>query len=127
MMSRRHFRLHHVQVAAPPASEEVARRFYSELLGMPEIPKPDPLAARGGVWFALDGAELHVGVEAEFRPAGKAHPSFEVNDLLALKARLESAGVLTWEDAPYPGRERFYVRDPFGNRLEFIGPERGPR
>jgi hypothetical protein len=30
----------HVQVAAPPGSEGQARRFYGDLLGLPELPKP---------------------------------------------------------------------------------------
>jgi catechol 2,3-dioxygenase-like lactoylglutathione lyase family enzyme len=41
----------HVQVAAPPGGETRARWFYGEVLGMPEIPKPEPLRSRGGVWF----------------------------------------------------------------------------
>jgi len=117
--------LHHVQIAAPVGCEAEARRFFGNLLGWREIPKPDHLARRGGVWFELGNAQLHVGVEAEFRPAEKAHPAFEVPDLGELRTRLTEAGVATWEDEPFPGRDRFYTRDPFGNRLEFLGPERG--
>ena len=91
---------------------------------MEEIPKPANLAGRGGVWFQLNGAQFHVGVEKEFRPARKAHPSFEVEDLRNLRARLTAAGIPVWEDEPFPGRDRFYAQDPFGNPLEFIGPER---
>lgn len=119
-------RLHHVQLAAPPESEGAARRFYGELLGLREIPKPANLARRGGVWFELAGAQLHIGIEADFRPAQKAHPSFESGRLGDLRKRLRAAGVETWEDEPFPGRDRFYARDPFGNRIEFIGPARRP-
>jgi catechol 2,3-dioxygenase-like lactoylglutathione lyase family enzyme len=118
------FRIHHVLLAAPPGSEDAARSFFRDLLGMREIAKPENLARRGGVWFELEGAQVHVGIEAEFRPAEKAHPAFEVNDLPELRARLRRAGVSTWEDEPFPGRDRFYTRDPFGNRLEFLGPLR---
>ena len=89
---------------------------------MHEIPKPANLGGRGGAWFELGETQLHVGIEKEFRPAEKAHPAFEVDDLPGLRARLTAAGIATWEDEPYPGRERFYTRDPFGNRLEFLGP-----
>ena len=34
----------HVQLAAPPGSEAEARRFFGELLGLAELPKPAPLA-----------------------------------------------------------------------------------
>ena len=117
-------RIHHVLIASPPGSEEAARRFFGELLGLREIPKPANLASRGGVWFELEGTQLHVGIEKEFRPAEKAHPAFEVADVGELRTRFDAAGIETWEDEPYPGRERFYARDPFGNRLEFLGPER---
>ncbi len=114
-------------MAAPVGSEDAARHFYGDLIGMPEIPKPAHLARRGGVWFDLDGAQFHVGIETDFRPAPKAHPSFEVDDLAGLKARLTQAGIETWEDGPFPSRDRFYARDPFGNRLEFMSPERPER
>jgi catechol 2,3-dioxygenase-like lactoylglutathione lyase family enzyme len=104
--------LDHVQVAAPPGCEEDARAFYGGVLGLREVDKPDALRARGGVWFE----QLHVGVEQDFRPARKAHPAFAVDDLDALAARI---GEVEWDDA-VPGVRRFYVSDPFGNRLEFV-------
>jgi catechol 2,3-dioxygenase-like lactoylglutathione lyase family enzyme len=104
--------LDHVQLAAPPGCEAEARRFFGELLGMREVEKPPSLAARGGVWFE----HLHIGVEEGFRPARKAHPAFAVADLDALAARLED---VEWDDA-LPGVRRFYARDPWGNRLEFV-------
>ena len=117
--------LHHVQVAAPPGCEEAARAFYGGLLGLEEIEKPPLLAVRGGCWFSLGGAELHVGVEALFQPAAKAHPGLLVGSVAALDelaASLAAAGAsVTWaEDAEIPGQRRFYVSDPWGNRLELI-------
>ena len=105
-------RLDHVQVAAPSGCEEAARAFYGDVLGLRELEKPDALRGRGGVWFE----HLHVGVEADFRPARKAHPAFLVGDLDALAARI---GDVEWDDA-VPGVRRFYASDPFGNRLEFV-------
>ena len=114
--------LDHVQVAAPRESEAAMRRFYGEILGLQEIPKPRTLAGRGGVWFQLGRQQLHVGVEDAFAPARKAHPAFLVADLAALRGQIEQAGVAVNEDAPLPGYERFYCNDPFGNRLEFLQP-----
>jgi len=34
---------------------------------MAELTKPPVLAARGGVWFRLGTAEIHCGIEADFR------------------------------------------------------------
>jgi catechol 2,3-dioxygenase-like lactoylglutathione lyase family enzyme len=112
--------LHHLQVAMPAGEEGVARAFYGGLLGLDEVPKPAHLAKRGGCWFKGPAVELHLGVEAEFRPARKAHPAFQVEGLDWLRQRLEGSGVEIVEDAQLEGHRRFYAFDPFGNRLEFI-------
>ena len=115
--------LDHVQVAAPAGCEREARRFYGELLGLAELPKPTALQARGGAWFACGAHQLHVGVSEHFAPAEKAHPAFQVRlaDLNGLAARLESAGApVVWDDA-IPGTRRFYTADPWGNRIELVG------
>jgi catechol 2,3-dioxygenase-like lactoylglutathione lyase family enzyme len=115
-------RLHHVQVSCPPGGEDDARRFYGAGLGIPEIDKPPVLAARGGCWFRGVDVEVHVGVEEEFRPAGKAHPAFVVPDgaLDALAARLAAAGFETRWDDDLTGYRRFYTRDGSGNRVELL-------
>jgi catechol 2,3-dioxygenase-like lactoylglutathione lyase family enzyme len=112
--------LDHVQLAAPPGCEEEARRFFGELHGLTEVVKPEPLDGRGGVWFALGGQQLHVGVEDEHRPALKAHPALAVRDLDSLAALLEAAGVPIEWDASLPGVRRFYAADPWGNRIELV-------
>ena len=111
--------LDHVQVAAPPGCERDARRFFGDVLGLPELPKPEELASRGGVWFACGDGEVHVGVDEAFSPARKAHPAFRVRDLPAVRERLAAAGHGPAEEAEFGGVARFYVDDPFGNRLEF--------
>ena len=107
----------HVQLAMPAGREHIARAFYHGVLGMDEEPKPPPLAARGGCWFAAGGVHLHLGVDDDFRPARKAHPALVVRDLAGL---VSSAGLtVRWTDE-IPGVARCYVDDPFGNRLELI-------
>jgi catechol 2,3-dioxygenase-like lactoylglutathione lyase family enzyme len=112
--------LDHIQLAMPPGGEPEARRFYGELLGMKEVTKPAPLAARGGCWFEGPGAVVHLGVEAEFIPARKAHPAFRVADLEECGAALAATGALVIPDDSLPGVRRFYTADPFGNRVELI-------
>jgi catechol 2,3-dioxygenase-like lactoylglutathione lyase family enzyme len=109
----------HVRVAAPPGCETAARAFYGGVLGLEELPKPAPLAAREGCWFRAGPVELHVGVEDPFTPARKAHPGLVVDDLEALRTQLAAAGVAARDDETIPGTKRFYADDPFGNRLEF--------
>jgi catechol 2,3-dioxygenase-like lactoylglutathione lyase family enzyme len=115
----------HVQLAMPPGREDEARAFYAGLLGLPEIPKPPELARRGGAWFETAAVKLHLGIEADFRPARKAHPALLVRELPALVQRLREAGVEVIED-PLEGHHRVYVTDPFGNRIELMEPAPTP-
>ena len=110
----------HVQLAAPAGCEDVARRFFGELLGLQELAKPEALRGRGGVWFRIGAQQLHVGVEEGFAPARKAHPAFAVSLYDELLRRLRAAGVEVTDDDTIPGVRRCYVADPWGNRLELV-------
>jgi len=113
----------HIQLAAPAGCEEAARRFFGELLGLEEIPKPEPIRARGGVWFHVGAHELHIGVEPDFAPAEKAHPAFRANQYSELRERLLAGGVEVTDDEAIPGVRRCFVADPWGNRIELISAE----
>lgn len=112
----------HVQLAAPEGCELEARRFFADLLGWTEIPKPDILKKRGGVWFKCGAHEVHIGVQKDFVPAVKAHPAFVVRHLDKFRTYLQEQGVQVIDDDARTdeGVNRFYVNDPFGNRLEFM-------
>ena len=110
----------HIQIAAPAGSEDAARKFYGELLGMDEIPKPENLQARGGCWFQCGSQEVHIGIQPDFTPAKKAHPGFTVHALEQLKTSLEKYGYTISNEPPIAGRSRFFTHDPFGNRIEFL-------
>jgi catechol 2,3-dioxygenase-like lactoylglutathione lyase family enzyme len=112
--------IHHVQLAMPAGGEAAARRFYSDLLGIPEVPKPPELAKRGGAWFETNTLRIHLGVEQDFRPARKAHPGLLVRDVKALSLRLTGAGFEVTPGEPMEGYDHLYVSDPFGNRLELL-------
>lgn len=112
--------LDHIQLAAPPGTEDALRAYYTDVLGMREVPKPPALAARGGCWFEAGEARLHLGTDPGFRPAHKAHPGLRVHDIATFATRLTTAGApVTWDDH-LPGHRRFYSTDPVGNRLEFL-------
>lgn len=117
----------HVQLAMPAGGEAAARGFYGDVLGLPETPKPPHLAKRGGCWFESEALKIHLGVEADFRPARKAHPGLLVSELDALKARLAQAGYALKDDEPLEGYDRVYVDDPFGNRIELLEQLSGGR
>ena len=111
-------RLDHVQLAKPAGREADAIAFYHDLLGIPVVAKPAHLAARGGCWFEQGDLKVHLGVEADFRPARKAHPAFIVDDLRSIVRDVTTAGFEVRDDEPLEGFDRAYVSDPFGNRIE---------
>ena len=112
--------IHHVQLAMPEGEDADAIRFYAETLGLTQIPRPEELSPRGGVWFTSGDLELHLGVEDQFRPAVKAHPAILVRGLERIRARIEEGGYKLSDTVQIAGFDRVYVRDPFGNRLELI-------
>ncbi|GAC1559460.1 MAG: VOC family protein [Herpetosiphon sp.] len=117
--------LDHVQLAMPVGGEAAARHFYGTILGLREVSKPAPLNERGGCWFTGASVSIHLGVEQSFVPARKAHPALRVRDLEAARLHLLAAGVLVTPDDAVPHLRRFYIADPWGNRIECIEVDKG--
>src|SRR3954467_8185363 len=114
--------IEHVQLDIVDGGEDRARAFYVDVLGMTEIPKPAALR-RKGIWFRKGAVELHLDGELRGAPSATAHPGIRVRGLAALGQRCAEAGFAPRFDSRFPGRRRFYVHDPFGNRLEFFEVE----
>jgi hypothetical protein len=92
------------------------------VLGLSEVTKPQALRVTGGVWFAIEDGQIHIGVDPDFRPVKKAHPALVVSldQLSVLAVRLAASGYPVERDDRVEGVERFFTSDPFGNRLEFM-------
>ena len=115
-------RLSHINLTLPQGGEDIARSFYGGLLGLKEIPKPESIRHRGGVWFDAGGLDIHVSVEENRTgPDAYRHFGLESAEVDGLRAKLQSAGVVTEDGRPAPWK-RFFVRDPFGNRIEIHEP-----
>ena len=112
--------LDHVQLAMPAGGESAAETFYAGVLGFNAVPKPEPMASRGGCWFETGTTSVHLGVDPDFRPAKKAHPALVVHHLGALVAALRAAGIEVRPNPDRPAGAGCYVDDPFGNRIELI-------
>jgi catechol 2,3-dioxygenase-like lactoylglutathione lyase family enzyme len=110
----------HVQLAIPPGGEAAARRFYGDVMGFTEVPKPEAMRARGGLWFQAGPVGIHLGLEPDMRASVKAHPALVVDDLDAYRARLAAAGCEWRDDDGVAGVRRGHTKDPFGNRIELI-------
>jgi catechol 2,3-dioxygenase-like lactoylglutathione lyase family enzyme len=113
-------RLDHVQICIPFNQEDVARSFYSEVLGFEEIEKPDSLKPNGGLWYKVGDIELHIGTEDMTGNKSKRHPAFEVTSLQEVRDYLEENEIKTYDEKKIPNVERFSFYDPFGNRIEFL-------
>jgi len=112
----------HVQLLMPAGAEAeaAARAFYADVLGLVEAPKPRELAGRGGLWFRSADAAIHLGVDPAFQPARRSHPALVVDSSDSARATLQAAGRRVIEDDTGLPVRRFYVEDPFGNRLELV-------
>lgn len=111
-------RVQHVSVPRPPGSHDEARRFYGDVLGLEEAPVPESIAHLDLIWYRLGDCELHL-FAGERAPEGfGGHFCIQVDDVQALRARLEQHDVQIIDDVAIPNRPRFFVQDPFGNRIE---------
>ena len=118
-------RIQHVSLPIPgtPESLATARRFYGELLGLDELPRPT-VFPNPGIWYGTGDQELHLfgepsGVAANSQ--SRRHPCFQVDDVEGLRSHLTAAGVTTRDhDGVIRGRPRFFAVDPFDNTLEFV-------
>lgn len=115
--------LDHAFLTIPEGGEDEARRFYGDGLGLEEAERPSGLKESGGVWFRAGDQELHLGTDEAHAATKRPHPGFRlesVTDVERLAQHLSDGGSeVQWDDR-IEGRKRFYVRDPFGNRVELL-------
>jgi 4-hydroxyphenylpyruvate dioxygenase-like putative hemolysin len=111
-------RINHIHVCVPLERLEEARLFYSNIIGLQQIERPDVFPAPG-YWFSIGDIELHIGIEEE-RKRSIRHTAFEVADIAAAEAYLKKNGIEVMNEPHIPGRHRFSFFDPFGNRMELL-------
>jgi len=113
--------IQHVALTVPATRLEQARQFYSGLLGLEETARPEAELGRPGIWYKIGALELHIQArDGGPAPDADHHPALTVDDLAGLRAHLESNGIEIIEAQRLSGRDRFFCRDPFGNRIEFL-------
>ncbi|WP_341530242.1 VOC family protein [Nostoc sp. UHCC 0302] len=112
--------VHHVQVTYPLEVENAMLFFYSKVLGLTEIPRPDVIKNESGAWYLLGDIEIHVSTEKNTNnQTSRRHFCFQVDNLNTFKEHLKAHGVeIIPDQRPLPGYIRFFLRDPGGNRIE---------
>lgn len=110
----------HIQVTYPSEVEDIMLFFYSKVLALTEIKKPETLKHDGGAWYILGNIQIHLSTEKNpDNAASRRHICYLVNDLQGFKQHLQQYGVEIIPDRlPIPGINRFFLRDPAGNRIE---------
>lgn len=110
----------HIQVTSSPEAEDAMLFFYSKVLGLTQIPKPETIKANQGAWYVLGNIQIHVSTEQNpNNAASRRHICYLVNDVQAFQEHLRSHSVeIILDQRPIPGRDRFFLRDPAGNRIE---------
>ena len=112
-------RVDHINISVPPERLEEAFEFYSEVLGLEQIERPDKIFGSKGYWFDIGDIQLHISCEKPL-PRSTRHTAFEVTDIAAARKQLKKYGVEITEEPVLPGRDRFAFIDPFGNRMELL-------
>lgn len=116
--------LNHFNLRAPHALLEELRRFYTEVIGLEEGPRP-PLRSRGHWLYAQGRDILHLTESGpdETRALCVAttfdHVAFTCTDADAMQARLSRHGTdYTVDDVPATAQKQVFLRDPAGNGIE---------
>lgn len=115
----KHSGVHHVSVNVHDTEE--AGRFYTDVLGLEVLPRPDfPFP---GLWLECGGQQIHlIEVDDHSAPEGQ-HFALCVADIAAARAELLERDVKVSDifDLPGAGRQCFF-RDPSGNLIELNQP-----
>jgi catechol 2,3-dioxygenase-like lactoylglutathione lyase family enzyme len=116
---------HHVSLVASDLAR--ARRFYEDVLGFQEIPRPD--FGFPGIWYGVGEIEVHLIVPPAGAETGTppdrlspiaGHAAFQIDDYDAAEAHLRAHGVAFLGLGRQVGQ--LFLRDPDGNQIELIVP-----
>ncbi|MDB5173118.1 MAG: bleomycin resistance protein [Phycisphaerales bacterium] len=116
-------RIEHVAIDVTDVTR--AKAFYGGVLGLKEIPRPASFTF-GGAWYQVGPEVLHLVSRPDNFPEAPHHFCLWVAHLHDAARRVEAAGYAVVWDTRYkiPGVDRFFTRDPDGNRVEFQGDDR---
>ena len=97
-----------------------SRHFYRDILGLVEMAKPRTFDFVA-LWFRLGGdQQLHLLQKPIPDTVSPRHFALKVDDAVAARAHFAAHGIATEETTVIPGCDRFFIRDPDGNRIEII-------
>ncbi len=98
---------------------ERSRAFYRDVLGLREVPPPYTFDFVV-LWFELGGQYLHLLLKPAADTVSPRHFALHVDDVAEWRDRCRTHGLTVEETVSIPNADRFFVRDPDGNRIELI-------
>jgi catechol 2,3-dioxygenase-like lactoylglutathione lyase family enzyme len=111
--------VHHVSLNVADAA--VAGRFYTEVLGLDVLDRPD--FGIPGMWLACGTTQIHLIEQPGHEAPEGQHFAFLVEDIAASRSSLQAAGVEVTEPSEIPGVGRqAFLHDPSGNLIELNQP-----
>jgi catechol 2,3-dioxygenase-like lactoylglutathione lyase family enzyme len=101
--------VHHCSIIVSDMPRAI--RFYREILGIQQIAAPQSLPDAGldVRWFQVGDEQIHLIPAPAPDAPGQRHFALHVDDAVEIR-----------ETIPIPGADRFFIRDPDGNRIELI-------
>lgn len=115
-------RYDHVAIFVTDLAE--ADKFYAGVLGLKQVPRPESFDFPG-LWYQFGQNTLHLLVEDERQPEHRRHFCLWVADVYAAARHVKSKGAeMLWNTRhKIVGVDRFFTRDPDGNRIEIQGSD----
>ncbi|MBW4444671.1 MAG: VOC family protein [Plectolyngbya sp. WJT66-NPBG17] len=110
----------HIQITTSPDLQDEMRFFYGTLLGLTPLEQPKSLQNNGIAWYQLGHIQLHISTEKDATNyASRRHICFRVQSLSAFRQHLSTHNIdIIPDQQPIEEYDRFYLRDPGGNRIE---------
>ncbi len=111
--------IHHCEILVTDIDK--AMHFYTQILSMEEVHNPSTF--RASKWLKLGNQEIHLTLDATPDANEQRHFAIQVKSLQQLRKNFQAQGLEIIEARPIPGVQRFFIFDPFGNRIEFVERE----
>jgi len=100
-----------------------SRDFYGRVLGLKEIAAPKEFDFVA-IWYDLGGSYLHLMLKPQPDTISPRHFCLATPDAAAARAHFAAHAIPTEETVKIAAADRFFVRDPDGNRIELLQWER---
>jgi glyoxylase I family protein len=114
-------RIDHVQINVTDLAR--AKKFYGDVLGLREVPRPESFTF-AGCWYRVGDVDLHLVVR-DLEVLSARHFCLWVSDVKEAAAQITTAGYpIQWDEKfKIRGVDRFFVIDADNNRVEFQGTD----